>query len=306
MTASAPDDAILRTLLYADIFDYPLTAAEIHHFLIAPDGAAATPDAVLAALEGSPRLAGLTARVNGYVTMRDRQAIGVLRDERRRHAARLWPHARRWAAVIGALPFVRMVAVTGALAMDNSPPGDDVDFLIVTAPGRVWLTRALAVGVVRAARLFGVELCPNYVLAETALVQRQCDLYAAHDLAQMVPLVGHEVYTAMRRANAWALDFLPHAAAPLRLEADRRPRGWTALLQRLAERALAGRLGDALERWERGRKLARFTPAASQPGSAAELDADRVKGHFEDNGRPVLARYEQRLAGFFGPTADPP
>src|SRR5687767_14654331 len=157
MQTPEPDDAILRTLLYADVFDYPLMLAEIHHYLIAaPAGDKPAPAAIEAALRSSPWLATRVTRVNGYVTLRDREAIGALRDERRRHSAQLWPHARRWGRRLGYLPFVRMVAVTGALAVDNSPQGDDIDFLLVTVPGRVWLARALAVIVVRLARLRGV------------------------------------------------------------------------------------------------------------------------------------------------------
>ncbi len=296
MTLPLHDEAILRTLLYADVFDYPLTPAEIHHYLIATP---ATPESVQSALDGSPWLARHVTRVNGYVTVRDREANCSVRDERRRQSARLWPVARRWGYLIGCLPFVRMVAVTGALAVDNAPAGDDIDYLIVTAPGRAWLTRALAVLLVRLARLFGVGLCPNYVLAETSLAQHRRDLYAAHDLAQMVPLVGRPMHEAMLSANAWRLAYLPHARRPLRCEPELRPGGILRLAQRCGEWLLGGRPGDALERWERARKLRKFAQAARQPGSAAELDADRIKGHFDDNGRSIMALFHERLERFF-------
>jgi hypothetical protein len=289
MPTVPPDEAILQTLVYADIFDYPLTPHEIHYYLIAKP---ATRDAVQAALAGSPWLAGRIQRDNGYVMLRGRGAIGAQREARRRSSAALWPAARRWAAVMGCLPFVRMVAVTGALAVDNAPAGDDIDFMIVSAADRVWLARALAVVVVRLARRTGVGLCPNYVLAETALEQQRQDLFVAHDLVQMVPLVGQEVAEGMLRANPWTRDYLPHAGCPLRHEAELAPRGAWRLAQRLAERLLGGRLGARLEAWERGRKLKRFASLARQTGSAAELGADRVKGHFDDHGGPILQRFE--------------
>ncbi len=287
-----PQEAILQTVLYADIFDYPLTPAEIRHFLIAT---VATAEAVQVALENSAWLRSRLRITRGYVTVRGRQSIAAVREERGRSSAQLWPRARRWARLLGALPFVRMVAVTGALAVDNAPPGDDIDYLIVTEPGRVWLARALAVGVVRVARLFGVGLCPNYVLARTALSEQRRNLYIAHDLAQMVPLVGHVIYAEMRAANTWAADFLPQALAPLRAEPELRPAGWLTALQAGGEWLLGGRLGDALEHWERDRKLRKFASAAGQAGSAAELDAERVKGHFDDHGYPILQKFHERL-----------
>ena len=297
ISAPAPaETAILRTLLYADIFDYPLTPAEIHHYLIAEP---TTPEAVRAALASSAWLAARVTRVNGYFAVADRAEVGPLRDERQRYASSLWSKARRWAFLVGCLPFVRMVAVTGALAIDNSPAGDDIDFLIVAAPGRVWLARAMTIALVRAARLFGVGLCPNYVLSQSALAQDRHDLFVAHDLAQMVPLVGHAMYAEMRAANEWVVEFLPHARHPLHSEPELAPRSWLRTLQRLGERLLSGPLGDALEAWERRRKLRKFSSAAQKPGSAAQLDADHVKGHFDDHGHFILAEYEKRAARYF-------
>jgi hypothetical protein len=293
MPTLQPDEAILHTLLYADIFDYPLTPAEIHHFLI---DVPASREAVHHALENSSWLRARVAIRGGYVTLSGRQDLAALRETRRQSSERLWAAARRWSTVLGCLPFVRMVAVTGALAVDNAPPGDDIDFLIVTAPGRVWLARGLAVAAVRAARLFGAGLCPNYVLAESALEQQRRDLFIAHDLAQMVPLVGRRVYTQMRAANTWASRYLPQASAPLRDEPERALPGWAVRLQGLCEALLGGGLGDDLERWEQTRKLRKFAAAAGQAGSAAELDADRVKGHFDDHGHPILQKFEERVA----------
>lgn len=297
-----PEEAILQTVLYADIFDYPLTPAEIHYYLISTSVAS---ERVLALLENSAWLRARLLVTRGFVTVRGRQSIAAVREARAGSSAQLWPAARRWAAVIGALPFVRMVAVTGALAVDNSPAGDDIDYLIVTAPGRVWLARAMAVAVVRVARLFGVGLCPNYVLAHSALGQQRRNLFIAHDLAQMVPLVGRAVYADMRAANQWSVEYLPHAQTPPRDEPELRHPDWQRALQRCGEWLLGGRLGDGLERWERDRKLLKFAPAAGQSSSAAELDADRVKGHFDDHGHPILQQFDERVQHYLADRQPP-
>ncbi len=296
------ETAILQTVVYADIFDYPLTPAEIHDYLIATP---ATAHEVAAAIENSAWLRTRLAVTRGWVTLQGRQSLAEVRALRGQSSARLWPLARRWAAVIGALPFVRMVAVTGALAVDNAPAGDDIDYMLVTTPGRVWLARALAVAVVRVARLLGVGLCPNYVLAQSALSQQQRDLYVAHDLAQMVPLVGRAAYDALREANTWAAGCLPQALCPLRAEPELSLARWQAGLQHAGEWLLGGRLGDALERWERERKLRKFAPVAGQACSAAELDADRVKGHFDDHGYPILQQFNARVQEYLAERDQP-
>ena len=292
------DAAILRTLLYADVFSFPMTADEVHHFLI---GLRASRERVSRALHSSPWLAEHTVRVNGYFAARGREAVAALREERERASRDLWPAARRFARWMGHLPFVRMVAVTGALATNNSAPGDDIDLIIVTVPGRVWLARALCVGLVKIARRLGVRLCPNYVLAESALIQDRQDLFTAHEVAQMTPLVGHSLYAEMRRVNAWSFSYLPNAdpLARLRLEPDAAPRGLGRRLQKLGEWLLRGRLGERLEAWERERKIAKFRPRAESIMAHALLDAEHVKGHFADYGRPTMQAYHERL-GHYG------
>lgn len=65
------ESAILRTLLYADIFDCPLTEAELHHFLI---GYPADLPTLRAALYGSARLARYLERCDEFWLLRGRGA----------------------------------------------------------------------------------------------------------------------------------------------------------------------------------------------------------------------------------------
>lgn len=290
------DQAILRALAYADVFDYALAPAEILHYLPAADPVPQGQAAIEQALADSSWLKDRVELTDGLVTLGGRSALAARRAAARQASALLWPAARRWAARIASLPCVRLVAVTGALAVNNPAPNDDIDLLIVTEPGRVWLARALVVGLVRLARRTGVHLCPNYVLSRSALAQGRRDLFVAHDLLHMVPLSGLEVYAEMRQANRWAQGYLPHALQPLHTEPEVQLAPAGRRLQRLGERLLAARLGDRLEAWERGRKLRKFQALASRPGSAAQLDAEHVKGHFEDHGRVILAEYQARLA----------
>ncbi len=294
-TLNEPEDpvveAVLRTLLYGDVFGFAMTDSEIHHFLI---GSSASLDEVVSALRDSTYLAAQVQIADGYYALRGSAAIPQ-RQARNVASLALWPAARRFGWILAHLPFMRMVAITGALAMYNSKPSDDIDYLLVTVPGRVWTARAFAVLLVRLVQLWHIVLCPNYVLAESALRQDKQNLFMAHELAQMVPLAGHPLYEAMRDANRWADPLLPNAEQPFYREPDVSPHGLGKMLQRFAELLLTGPLGDALEHWEHRRKLRKFAAQAQQHGSAAQLDGQRIKGHFNDYGDPALDKYQQRL-----------
>jgi hypothetical protein len=286
------ETAILSAVSYADVFDYPLTLAEVHRYLA---GEAASYDAVREALENGLIPSRRLICVQGYVALPEREAIVELRLHREAASARLWRKATRYAGAIASLPFVRMVAVTGTLAVNNAERGHDIDYLIVTAPGRVWLTRLFVVAFVHLGHLERLTLCPNYVFSSDALAQFEPSFFVAHELAQMVPLYGLDTYHELLRANAWVSRYLPNAFLAARELSPRvAPVSW--ILKRGAERALEGKAGSAWEARVQAAKLAQFqAEAAACPFSAASFTVDCCKGHIEDHSRQIDRAYRQRL-----------
>jgi hypothetical protein len=279
--------SILRTVAYSDVFDFPPTPAEIHRYL---EAISASEAAVAKALD---RLTGpVLCTDNNLVALDGREPLFDIRRRRGRAAERLWPAARRWGRFIEQLPFVRMVAVTGALAVDNVDEGDDADYLIVTEPGRVWLCRALVTQVVRAARLRGVVLCPNWLLAADALELDDRSFFAARELAQMVPVAGFEVYNRMRRLNRWTDHHLPNATGPPDA-ADGDDSG-PGPLSRTGERLLRGRIGTAVDRWDLQRKR-REIRRANPDSTEIVLDTHQCKGHVDAHGERIRRAYAERL-----------
>ncbi|MBI2835072.1 MAG: hypothetical protein HYX76_11670 [Acidobacteria bacterium] len=278
--------AIREAVAYADVFDYPLTVAEVHRYL-----GVSTPVGDINAILGNGYLVPLRlSRQDGYFTLPGREQTIETRRRRAAVAERVWPTAVRYGRALSALPFARMVAVTGALAIDNVDETADIDYLVVTETGRLWTCRALAIALVRWARTRGVELCPNYFLSDRALLLGERSLFIAHEIAQMVPLSGRRVYEQLRWLNGWADELLPNASGPARALWHDRP----SRLARVGEPVLRGRLASSFERWEMRRKVRKF---AARAGASAEtaFSADRCKGHFAAHGRRILDAYLERL-----------
>lgn len=281
LEATELDQAVEAALVYADLFDAPLSAEDVWRYL---PGVVATREAVQVVLALVPAEAA-------HHFLPTRRAVVAQKQWRAEASRRLWQQARRFGHVLRCLPFVELVAVTGSLAVDNADDGDDVDLMLVVRPGRLWSVRALAIVVARLARLLGgARLCPNYLVASTNLALRQQDLFVAHELFQMVPLHGAETYRRLLAENAWARVLLPNAE-PRAVPADPPP----AFPRRLAEWLLGGAVGEWIERWEARRKIARFQPEAAEPGGEAVFTADECKGHLDGHGARTLARYERRL-----------
>ena len=283
------DQSILRTLAYSDLFDYPLTAAEIWRYQA---GTSYSADEVGEALHSHALLRWQLSHRDGYYCLRGRESVFETRDQRLAASLPVWRRARLYARIISRLPFVRMVAVTGALAVDNLGDRPDIDFMIVTAPGRVWVGRRMIVAIVRLARLAGDDLCPNYIVAGSALEIDQHDLFTAHELAQMVPLYGPRVYSTIMERNSWAREYLPVAFREPREAPRARRRG---LFARVAERVLRAPTLDSWEQWEMKRLRGMLRPLIGEDAEVV-CSPEQCKGHTGRHRHWITTRYEQRLA----------
>ena len=277
--------AILQTIAYSDIFDHPLTAREIHRYLF---GLQASFDDVCRVLEKESVL----VRTGKYFTLPGRETIIPIRLERETRSRKLLPRAMQYGRILASLPFVRMVALTGSLAVLNVSKKDDFDYMLITVPGRVWTARAFAVLFNRVVKLLGHTICPNLIVSEKKLDWPLHDLYSARELCQMIPVAGFDRYQKLLRANQWAKDFLPNAFSDdLPFENYQRQ---GSVLQKILELLLGRELGDRLENWEMNRKIARFS---QQEGFGEEtvFNADLCQGNFHHHRNWTRVVFEDRL-----------
>ena len=278
---------IVRAVAYSDIFDYPISVKEIQRYLM---NVSASQEEVDRSLRAGSLIPNLLATQQGFYTLAGREHIVQTRRERTTKARELWREAIRYGRIIASLPFVRMVAITGELAMDNVGPNSDIDYFIITEPGKLWMTRLMIIAVVRNAALRGFEICPNYFVTERALVIDEQNLYTAHEIAQMVPISGLDTYQRLRDLNPWVDDYLPNAAGPSRyldnLTFGRQPR-------LAAESLLRTPAGDWLERWEMNRKVRKLTQD-SQAHPESSFTPDQCKGHVDGHGERIIALSQER------------
>jgi len=290
------EQAIIKTLMYADVFAFPLTIAELHRYLI---GYSANLNQIQSCLEQSEYLAKYLLKQSGYISLQGRQAFGEARQHKLLATRQQWEKALFWGKMLQSVPFLRAGLVTGGLAANNAGPGDDIDLLLITQPGRLWLCRAMVIGIVYLARWRGVELCPNYLLADNneALTLPEQNLYTAREFANMRLIFGKDTYWRLLELNRWVEELLPNSSQHLEaqeaaLTTDQLGK-FGGLLKGLGEWLLGGKIGDKLERWEQGRKIAQLQrPEALE----ARFTADICKGHYTSYGQETLKAFAARCA----------
>ncbi len=203
--------AILKTLAYADIFDYPLKEKEIQKFLIAG------PKRGKLSLK---KIAQISEK-ESFFFLKDREKNVALRKRRTqwsREKKKIAQKAGQWLKLI---PLIKMVALTGALAMGNADKEDDIDLLIITAKNRLWLTRLLTVFLVELVtqrrrpkdKQTKDKICLNMFLDESHLKmpKKEQDLFTAHEVCQLKPLWDrNKTYHKFVQKNQWLKQFLPN------------------------------------------------------------------------------------------------
>lgn len=271
---------IFDTIRYFDIFGLPVTAVQIWRSLIVDRAGAgvrwqgrAAPSLkeVVDTLASSSWLHERVVAGWGYwclksAAVQNGGAEPYVRARLARHkvAQRKWKIARGAAWLVARLPLVRMIGVTGSLALSNTQPDSDIDLLLVVRRGRIWTARLL---LLLAAQLMGRrrtyddrrapdKLCLNHFITDDALAMAQSlrSVYTAVLYEHLVPLFGLRVYRRWRAVNAvWTRRWLAYppapAVAPRQLvcvgPVGRSVRRWVAgwlleppgdLLERLAER----------------------------------------------------------------------
>ena len=148
--------AILFTLSYHSRFSSPLTFDELHRFLVInrPLSSNEVKLEVIkllrhreVALGDRGDLIGIAASsaLGGLLAMTKSPNFFDLRLKRQLISKPKLDLAKKAAKMIGLLPWVKLICVTGSLAMENSDSGDDIDLMIVTAQNRLWLVRPFAI-----------------------------------------------------------------------------------------------------------------------------------------------------------------
>ena len=281
LNVSPLERAIIETLAYSDIFDQPLTLDELHCYLVAPASRDEINECVINMKE--------IACKEGYYFLADHPEIVDIRKQREENSRKVFERAMFYGRILGRLPFIRMAALTGSLAVLNLSKNIDMDFMLVAKPGRVWIARAFAIVLGKIARLFGDTICPNIIVSESALAWHLHDLYSARELTQMIPITGLEMYHRLRGANLWVEAFLPNAY-PGTSKIIKTPEVW-----RLGELPLCGRFGDKIESWEMNRKIARFSKQAGF-GAETVFTPDVCQGNFHQHRIWTHREYQERLS----------
>lgn len=211
--------AILKTLCYSDVFSYPLTRAQLWHYL---------PEKGISYGEFSKSLEVLIRQKRiihrgGYFALYSSAASITNRLETEILAPAKIVKAKKVARILDYIPSVELVGISGSLALRSAKSNDDIDLFIITSANFLWTTRLLCtllldmVGLRRRPGEKAVKdkICINMFLSSSDLSLKERNVYTAHEIVQMVPILNKKMmYEHFMVANKWIVKYLPHTTIP--------------------------------------------------------------------------------------------
>ncbi|MBI4990527.1 hypothetical protein HZB96_00355 [Candidatus Gottesmanbacteria bacterium] len=209
------ETAAVETICYSDIFDYPLTEEEIWKWLIKIKNQKSK-------IKNTIKNLKLIEKKDNYYFFCGRDKIINLRKERKKYSQQKLKIASKVINIIKIIPSVKLIGITGALAVDNAKKSDDIDLLIISSKDLLWTTRLLITLLIEITGMrrhpgesnVNNKICLNMFVDENYLEipKKEQDLFSAHEVAQMKLIWDRDdTYYKFLKANDWVRRYLPNA-----------------------------------------------------------------------------------------------
>lgn len=214
--------SIKKTLAYFDIFDYPLTTAELYNFLWDCPTIVLS-DVFYSVLQDEIKI-GSIRQMNGFYFFPGREEIVEIRMKNILLIEKKMKIAHRAIKLISLVPYVRAVFVCNTLSAGWPNEDSDIDLFIVSADKRIWLVRMLVtlfmsiMNLRRGQKNISDRVCLSFYVSESGLNLAKVsidtlDIYLVYWLLQLLPIYGgQEYYRKVLSENTWINNFVKNSS----------------------------------------------------------------------------------------------
>lgn len=222
---SEQEKLVLSTVFYYNELDYPMTAFEVWKHLTVferrqEDRLLDIKDIFL--ILESEKIKKLIEESEGFYFAKGRSKLVKCRLKRNKASSLKIKKLKKIAYLLRYIPFIRMIAVTGKLAMKSAGRDSDWDLFIVLKKGKIWTGRTLVtifLHLIRKRRhgnKIKNRICLNYFISDECLKINnkerpfEINLFSANEYSFMLPVFGFKKYHKFQIQNSWIKDFKPN------------------------------------------------------------------------------------------------
>lgn len=211
-------EAILKTVIFFDLFNYPLTNWEIWQYLNLEINLGLSEKSVEDLV-----IAGKLKQKDSFYFLPGREEIIDIRRERYNFANYKIKLARRATKLFKWLPSVKLVAVSNLIGHHNLRNESDIDIFIISSPNRLWLTRLFCTGLMKITRQRPTKdckrnkMCLSFYAAADGLAMeslrfKPSDPYFDNWFLGLYPIYDNDKYLAyLRFKNPWLKKSFPNS-----------------------------------------------------------------------------------------------
>jgi hypothetical protein len=211
------EQVILKTLIYADIFNWPVREDEI--FAQSQKSKVKSQNYIknlrnLRTVLDLLVKSGKIIKNKNYYFLPEKTDLVLKRLGVEKEAKRKMEIARQTAPWLKIIPTILLTGVSGSLAVGNVGKDDDIDFFIICRNGSLWITRFLStllldiLGKRRRPNNTSIrdKICLNMFVDQIGMVvpEKEKDVYTAHEIKQLKVLWQRDnIYPKFLKANNW-------------------------------------------------------------------------------------------------------
>ncbi len=246
------EDGVIRTLLYFDVFQYPLTLDEVMKFHPQRHKKEDIRNAI-----SYLRNKLIVFKHTNFYSLHPDTIFVEKRKTGNELAKKRLQTAKKFSWLISKFPFVRAIMLSGSLSKDYMDSDSDIDYFIITKPGRLWLTRGMLALFKRVFLLNSHKFfCTNYLIDSESLEIEEKNIYTAMETATLIPIYGKDLCERFVTKNQWTKQYFPNVELHRTAFIPEK----VSPVKKFFERIFSGTMGEkldllfmrlAIQRWKR-------------------------------------------------------
>lgn len=208
-------EGCIQCLNYFAIFNYPLTAEEVHLF----NTVKSSKDEINSTLEKLFEKKQVHKIENFWITENNQDWVKERLIGNKR-ALELLDHSQKYVKIIASFPFVRGIAISGSLSKFYASDQADIDYFIITDVNRLWIARTLLHLFKKLTFITGHQhyFCMNYFVDTNSLQITHQNLYSAIETVTLLPVYNDLLIEEFLENNLWVNNYLPNFDTQLNTE----------------------------------------------------------------------------------------
>lgn len=228
----------IEILTYFTIFRHPLTIPEFEELADKTNSQNVLNDLIIK---------GVVQIVDGYILVDELTDVADIENRKsfENNCLKQYHQVLRNSKLISKFPFVRGIGISGSVSKGIMKDDGDIDFFIITANNRLWVSRTFLILYKKIFRFNSRKFfCLNYFISESKLEIPDQNIFTATEIMFLSPTFGNEVFESFKCSNSWVKERFPNRKSPINFGMIPQKK---YVLKSILEKFLNGKLGEKLD-----------------------------------------------------------